>query len=60
MLIMIFLITNMLTTIIGKYLKLLSREVTELKKISKEDILNNVSNIIFHNFSKNKKIVLTY
>ncbi|MGYP000127076247 len=51
MLIMIFLITNMLTTIIGKYLKLLSREVTEWKKISKEDILNNVSNIIFHNFS---------
>lgn len=48
---MIFLITNIFIIIIGKYLKLLSREVTEWKKISKEDISNNVSNIIFHNFS---------
>ena len=51
MLIMIFLITNMLTTIIGKYLKLLSRDVTEWKKISKDDIGQNVSNIIFHKFN---------
>ena len=47
---MIFSKTNMLIIIIGKYLKLLSRDVTEWKKISKDDIGQNVSNIIFHKF----------
>ena len=49
--IMIFLITNIHIIIIGKYMKLLSREVTEWEKFSKEDNLKNMSNIIFHKFN---------